>query len=46
MPHPTSPRTTPVWVKILGAVIIVVLLAFVVTLLAGVQHGPGLHSLV
>ena len=46
MPDPTSPRTTPMWVKVVGAVIIVVLLGFIVTLLAGVQHGPGLHSLV
>ena len=34
MPDPTSPRTTPMWVKVVGAVIIVVLLGFIVTLLA------------
>ena len=46
MTDPTSPRTTPMWVKVLGAVIVVVLLGFIVTLVAGLQHGPGMHSLV
>lgn len=42
---PDSPPPTPLWVKVFGAVAIVVVLLFVVLLLAGRGHGPGRHSL-
>ena len=35
--------STPVWVKVFGAVIVVVLVVFAITLALGVRHGPGLH---
>jgi hypothetical protein len=34
----------PRWVKVFLVVAIVLILAFVVTRLLGVQHGPGLHN--
>jgi hypothetical protein len=34
----------PLWVKISLVIAILVVLAFVVTRLLGVQHGPGLHG--
>ncbi|HET9224866.1 MAG TPA: hypothetical protein VFO07_20300 [Roseiflexaceae bacterium] len=36
--------STPRWVKLFGIVVIVLALLFVISLLAGVQHGPGLHT--
>jgi hypothetical protein len=45
-PEPTGPQPTgmPLWAKVFLIVLLVVILAFVISLLAGVQHGPGLHS--
>jgi hypothetical protein len=34
----------PRWVKVFLIVAILLALAFVVSFLAGVQHGPGLHN--
>jgi preprotein translocase subunit SecG len=34
----------PRWVKVFIIVAIVLALAFIVTQLLGVQHGPGLHN--
>ncbi len=34
----------PRWVKVFIIVAVVLAVAFVVTKLAGVQHGPGLHG--
>jgi hypothetical protein len=41
-----SPRYpgTPRWVKVLGIIALVVVLLFVISLLTGVRHGPGLHT--
>jgi hypothetical protein len=39
-----SPATTPIWVKVLGlAVLIVVLITVVMVVLNTGAHGPGLH---
>lgn len=35
---------TPRWVKVFGIIAIVLALLLVVSLLAGVEHGPGLHA--
>ena len=37
-------RRTPGWVKVLGVIVLVLLVAFVVPRLFGIQHGPDLHS--
>ena len=37
-------RGMPRWVKVFLIVAILLVLAFVVSFLAGVQHGPGLHN--
>ena len=37
-------RQTPGWVKLLGIIVLLLLIAFVVSRLLGVQHGPDLHS--
>ena len=42
--EPESPPRTPRWVKVFGIIVLVVVLLFVISLLAGVQHGPGLHT--
>lgn len=34
----------PRWVKVAWVIAAVVVLAFVVSLLVGVRHGPGLHT--
>ena len=39
----SAPRT-PRWVKVFGIIALVVVLVFVISLLAGVRHGPGLHT--
>jgi hypothetical protein len=39
-----SARGTPRWVKVFGIIACVLVLLFVVSLLAGVRHGPGLHT--
>jgi hypothetical protein len=38
------PPGMPRWVKVLLIVAIILVLAFVVSFFAGVQHGPGLHG--
>ena len=43
-PDPGSPPRTPRWVKVFGIIALVVVLLFVISLLAGVRHGPGLHT--
>lgn len=44
--RPDAPRDrhTPGWVKVLGVIVLVLLVAFVVSRLFGIQHGPDLHS--
>jgi hypothetical protein len=41
-PEPTTGM--PRWVKVFLIVAILLVVAFVMTKLAGVQHGPGLHG--
>jgi hypothetical protein len=38
-----APTGTPTWVKVFALIAITVLVVFVISLLAGVRHGPGLH---
>ena len=37
-------RRTPAWVKVLGIIVLLLLIAFLVSRLFGIQHGPDLHS--
>jgi hypothetical protein len=39
-----GPTGMPRWVKVFIIVAIVLVLAFILSRLLGVQHGPGLHS--
>ncbi|MGH2656301.1 MAG: hypothetical protein ACRDIZ_06360 [Actinomycetota bacterium] len=39
-----SPAGMPRWVKVFLIIAVVLALGFVVTRLAGVEHGPGLHT--
>ena len=34
----------PRWVKVFGIIALVLILIFVISLLAGVRHGPGMHT--
>ena len=43
-PDRSSTYRTPRWVKMFGIILAVVVLLFVISLLAGVRHGPGLHT--
>ena len=43
-PDHGSTSGTPRWVKVLGIITLVLALLFVISLLAGVRHGPGLHT--
>jgi hypothetical protein len=43
-PDRTSTPGIPRWVKVFGIVVIVLILLFVISLLSGVRHGPGLHA--
>ena len=43
-PDPGSARGTPRWVKAFGIIVLVLVLLFAISLLAGVRHGPGLHT--
>ena len=43
-PAAARDRRTPVWVKVLGVLVLVLLLAVVVSRLFGIQHGPDQHS--
>jgi hypothetical protein len=38
-----GPPRMPRWVKVLLAIVILLIAAFVISRLAGVEHGPGLH---
>jgi len=42
MTEPSTRPATPRWVKVFGAIALVVLLLFVVRLFGG-EHGPGRH---
>jgi hypothetical protein len=39
-----STRGTPRWVKAFGIIALVLVVLFVISLLAGVRHGPGMHT--
>jgi len=39
-----STRGTPRWVKVFGIIALVLVLLLLISLLAGVRHGPGLHT--
>ena len=43
-PSRGSSPSTPRWVKAFGIIVLVVVLLFVISLLADVRHGPGLHT--
>jgi hypothetical protein len=43
-PDAARDRRTPGWVKVLGVIVLMLLAAFVVSRLLGIQHGPDLHS--
>ena len=40
----STPPRTPRWVKVFGIIALVVVLLFVISLLAGIRHGPGMHT--
>lgn len=45
-PDDDSPAATPRWVKVFGAIVIIVILLFVILMFTrgpGGQHGPGRH---
>jgi hypothetical protein len=35
---------TPRWVKVFGIIAVVLVVLFVISLLTGVRHGPGMHT--
>ena len=37
-------RSTPPWVKVLGVMVLLLLIALVASRFFGIQHGPDLHS--
>ena len=39
-----STRGTPRWVKSFGIIALVLVVLFIISLLAGVRHGPGMHT--
>lgn len=39
-----STRGTPRWVKAFGIIALVLVLLFAISLLAGIRHGPGMHT--
>lgn len=39
-----STSGTPRWVKVFGLIALALILLFVISLAAGVRHGPGLHT--
>ena len=39
-PRPPTPR----WVVVLGLIAVALLVVFVLSRLAGVEHGPGIHA--
>jgi hypothetical protein len=40
-----EPPPTPLWVKVFGAVALMVVLLFLIVLVIGSGHGPGRHGL-
>jgi hypothetical protein len=40
----SSTSGIPRWVRVFGIIALVLVLLFVISLLAGVRHGPGLHT--
>lgn len=43
-PGPASTNGMPRWVKVFLLIAVAVALAFAVSVLTGVRHGPGLHA--
>lgn len=43
-PGHRSMRGTPGWVKVFGIIALVLILLFVISLLTGARHGPGMHT--
>ena len=43
-PSPGSTPGAPRWVKAFGIIALVLALLFAISLLAGVRHGPGMHT--
>jgi hypothetical protein len=43
-PGPGSAHGTPRWVKAFGIIALVLVLLFAISLLAGIRHGPGMHT--
>lgn len=43
--HRGEPSQTPVWVKVFVVVAVVIAVAFAATLILGLQHGPGMHTI-
>jgi hypothetical protein len=41
--HGSTPGT-PRWVKVFGIIAVVLAVLFVISLLAGARHGPGMHT--
>jgi hypothetical protein len=41
--HRSTPGT-PRWVKVFGIIALVLILVFVISLLTGARHGPGMHT--
>jgi ABC-type transporter Mla subunit MlaD len=39
-----EPTGTPLWLQVFGLLILVAVIAFVVVMLVGGGHGPGLHQ--
>jgi hypothetical protein len=39
-----STSGTPRWVKVFGIIALVLILLFVISLLTGARHGPGMHT--
>ena len=42
--RPASPPARPRWVRVFGIIAAVVVVAFVILLIAGGDHGPNRHS--
>jgi hypothetical protein len=42
--HRGEPANTPLWVKVFIVLVVLIAVAFAVTLIFGLQHGPGLHQ--
>jgi len=40
----SNPPGVPRWVKVCGVIVAIILLLFVVGMIAGGKHGPGMHT--